>query len=241
MNPASAREAAKIFSGIKNAAKNLKGTETVVCPPFVYLESLSKQKGKCSIGAQDLFWKEKGSFTGEISPVMLKSFSVSHVIVGHSERRALGEDNAAVSQKISAALSSGLKAILCVGEKERTDEASHLHFVANQLKESLSGVPAKSADRIIVAYEPVWAIGEGSKGPALPEDALEMSIFIKKVLTEIFGKKKAEAAPVLYGGSVDSGNARDFLEKGGMDGLLVGRESLSLKGFSDILRIADNI
>ncbi len=241
MNPLSAKEAEKIFSGVKKTAGKLKKTETIVCPPFVYLSPLSGRMGKCFLGAQDVFWKEKGSFTGEISPAMLKSLSASHVIVGHSERRALGEDNSAISRKVSAALSGGLKAILCVGEKERADEASHLNFVAGQIKESLAGVSAKSADGIIIAYEPVWAIGEDSKGPALPEDALEMSIFIKKVLTEIFGKKKADLAPILYGGSVDSGNARDFLEKGGMDGLLVGRESLNPKGFGDILRIAENI
>lgn len=241
MNPLSAKEAAKIFSSIKKTAGRLKKTETIVCPPFVYLENISGKKGKCSIGAQDAFWKEKGSFTGEISPAMLKSLSASHIIVGHSERRALGEDNETVSKKIVATVTAGLKSVLCVGEKERADEASHLNFVANQIKESLTGVSAKSADNIIIAYEPVWAIGENSKGPASPEDALEMSIFIKKVLTEIFGKKKAEDVPILYGGSVDSGNAREFLEKGGMDGLLVGRESLNPKGFSDILRIAENV
>ena len=241
MNPLSAKEAAKIFSSIKKTASRLKKTETIICPPFIYLENLSGKKGKCSVGAQDTFWKERGSFTGEVSPVMLKSLPVSHVIIGHSERRALGESNETVSKKIVASVNAGLKAILCVGEKERPDEASHLNFVANQIKESLSGVSVKSADNIIIAYEPVWAIGDGSKGPASPEDALEMSIFIKKVLTGIFGKKKADAVPILYGGSVDSGNAREFMEKGAMDGLLVGRESLNPKGFSDILRIAENV
>lgn len=241
MNPLSAKEAAKIFIPIKKTAGRLKKTETIVCPPFIYLKNFSEQKGKCLIGAQDVFWKDNGSFTGEISPLMLKSLPVSHVIIGHSERRALGENNEVVSKKISAAISAGLKMILCVGEKERPDEASHLNFVANQVKESLKGVSAKSAGNIIIAYEPVWAIGDGSKGPASPEDALEMSIFIKKVLTEIFGKKKADAVPILYGGSVDPGNAREFLEKGAMDGLLVGRESLNPKGFSDILRIAENV
>lgn len=241
MNPLSTKEAVKIFSGIKKAAQGLRKTETIVCPPFVYISDLSKQKGKCLVGAQDIFWKEKGSFTGEISPEMLKSLSASHTIVGHSERRAMGESNETVSKKVSAAVSAGLSAILCVGENERADEASHLNFVSRQIRESLSGVPAKFFGKIIIAYEPVWAIGENSKGPASPEDALEMSIFIKKVLTEIFGKKKAEVTSILYGGSVDSGNAREFLEKGGMDGLLVGRESLNPKGFGDILRVAENI
>lgn len=241
MNPASGKEAAGIFSAVKKTSASLKKTETIVCPPFVYLSDLSKQKGKCFLGAQDVFWKDKGSFTGEISPAMLKSMSVSHIIVGHSERRAMGESNEIISRKVSAATAAGLLAILCVGENERADEVSHLNFVSRQIKESLAGFPAKFSDKIIVAYEPVWAIGENSKGPASPEDALEMSIFIKKVLTEIFGKKKAETTTILYGGSVDAGNAREFLEKGAMDGLLVGRESLNPKGFSDILRIAENI
>lgn len=241
MNPLSAGEAVKIFSAAKKAAEGLRKTDTVICPPFVYIKDLSKQKGKCMLGAQDVFWKDKGSFTGEISATMLKSLSVSHVIIGHSERRAMGESNETVSKKVSAAVNAGLSVILCVGENERADEASHLNFVSKQIRESIFGVSAKFFNKIIIAYEPVWAIGENSKGPAAPEDALEMSIFIKKVLTEIFGKKRAEMVPILYGGSVDSGNAREFLGKGGMDGLLVGRESLNPKGFGDILRIAENI
>lgn len=243
MNPVSTKEAKKIFLGIKNTASKLKDVQTVVCPPFIYLDDLVEMyKGhRIEIGAQDVFFENKGSYTGMISPKMLKNSGVEYVILGHSERRALGEDNKTVNEKIKASIKAGLKVTLCVGERSRDENGKQFSFIKKELLESLEGVSKSSLKNIFIAYEPIWAISKNNKGVAMSsEDIHEMTIFIKKVLTDKFGAGVKNAG-VLYGGSVSPDNTKDILENGNVDGLLVGRASLDPKKFGEILRVSNKV
>ncbi|MBU1557542.1 triose-phosphate isomerase [Patescibacteria group bacterium] len=243
MNPVSTKEAKKLFLGIKITASKLKNVQTVVCPPFVYLNELvSEYKGhRIAIGAQDSFSENAGSFTGMVSPKMLKNSGVEYVIIGHSERRALGEDNKMINEKTKASIKSGLKVILCVGERSRDEQGKQFSFIKKELVESLDGIAKGSLKNIFVAYEPIWAISNNSKNKAMSSnDIHEMTIFIKKVLTDKFGVGM-KIAGVLYGGSAGPLNTKDILENGNADGLLVGRSSLDAKKFNRILETANNI
>ncbi len=243
MNPVSTEEAKKIFSGIKRVANKTRRVKTVVCPPFIFLSEMSRNVtgSKCVLGAQDSFWKEKGSFTGEVSAPQLVRLGVGYVILGHSERRALGETDETVNKKVIAAIREGLVVILCIGEHNRDTHGDYFHFLEGELKDSLAKISAKNVGHLMVAYEPLWAIGDRAQGADTPESLFEMAIFIRKILNKIFNKKIAMSTPILYGGSVDDKNAESFLHEGGVQGLLVGRASLSTKVFGNILKIADNI
>lgn len=242
MNPQSLTDAKDLFQKIKRTATPLKKVTTVICPPFVFLSDLNKARNKkCILGAQDVFWKEKGSFTGEVSPAMLKDRGVTFVIIGHSERRALGETDEIVNKKVHRALEYNLFVILCVGERERDKDGDYLHFIEGEIRNSLSGIPKRLLGKLIIAYEPIWAIGAYAKGADTPDTLLEMVIFIRKIIGKIYGRKYAMEISVLYGGSVDDENARGFLKDGGVSGLLVGRSSLDAKKFSVILKEADQL
>lgn len=194
MNPSTMYEAGNIFNQIKQ-------TGAIICPPFVYISALGAN------GAQDCFWEEKGAFTGEISPQMLKSLGVEYVILGHSERRKYqNETNAVAIKKLKAALVAGLKPILCI--------------------DKISQLPRDIKNGFIVAYEPLFAIGTGKACP--PEKAEKMRVAIKNKIDVI----------VLYGGSVNSQNAGDYIKKAGFDGLLVGGASLKPQEFIDIVKNA---
>ncbi len=238
MNPTTAEKAKEIFRGIKNESKNLKNVNVVVCPPFVYLNELEKINDKSPIllGAQDVFWEKEGSFTGEISAGMLSG--EGYVILGHSERRELGETDEMVAKKISSAIKSSLKPILCVGEKSRDDHGEYLHFLRAQIINSLNKLTKKSLADLVVAYEPIWAIGQAEAMPV--EEIHQMTIFIKKVLVEIFGAKTKIEVPVLYGGSVNAKNAKDIITLGEVQGLLIGRESLNPKKFGELVKSLEN-
>lgn len=244
MFPESLREAAMLARSVKKAALRATTTRVVVCPPHVFLLPVKTIAGKSrlALGAQDCFFEEKGARTGETSPAMLRDIGVSSVILGHSERRALGETSEFVAKKIAAATKEGLSPILCIGERERTgDEGGHYAVVRDQLLASLFGVPQKTASSLVVAYEPVWAIGANAKRAATPEDFREIAVLIRKHLSELFGKAAAFRVPILYGGSVDERNAGGFLREGGADGLLIGRVSLASEQFNAIVRIADTL
>jgi triosephosphate isomerase len=192
------------------------------------------------VGAQDVFWEEKGAYTGEISASILKNLGVKYVIIGHSERRELGETDEIINKKIKTALKSGLKVIFCIGEKERDIDNHFLNFIKDQISNSLKGIQKKFFKNLIIAYEPVWAISTHQGASAdNPESALRIAIFIRRMLLEIVGGQFARQIPILYGGSVDSKNAREFLHNNGMQGLLVGSQSLIPKNFNEILKIAN--
>lgn len=243
MNPQTLKEAREIFDAAKKTAGTLKKSEVVVCPPFVYLPALAQgYKGKRLLfGGQDCFWEEKGAYTGEISPKMLKESGIAYCIVGHSERRALGENNEIVNKKILAALKTGLMPILCVGERERDQQGNYFSFIAEELREGFCGVSRTQLLRAVIAYEPIWAIGKEGDQAATPRDMHEMGIFIKKTLVDIYKTKQPPAVRILYGGSVDAGNAAALVSEGETQGLLVGHKSLNAKEFSEIMKHVDAI
>lgn len=228
MNPSTGKEAKKLFESVKNKAKGLKNVEVVICPPFVYLPLL---KG-LSLGAQNIFYKEKGAFTGEISPLMLKDLGVKYVIVGHSERRQyLNETNEVINKKIKQALVAGLKLIFCIGEQEGENK---IEVLEKQISEGLKGVSASKVKNIVIAYEPVWAIGTGRN--CSTEETTKSILFIRKVIAKLYSKELAQNIKILYGGSVDSKNSASYIKDAFSNGLLVGGASLNTEEFIDIVK-----
>ena len=193
---------------------------------------------KLIFGAQDCFWQDKGSFTGYTSPTMLSNSGVKYVILGHSETRLLtGDTSEVISRKIGAAIAAGLKVILCIGEKNRDAEAQYLQDLKNELKECLKKIDKVTMKHIMVAYEPIWAIGAAKA--MMPADIHGMTIYLRKVLTEMFDKTIADATPILYGGSVNPENVEEIIKDGEVEGLLVGRESLNPKSIMYIVEVAN--
>jgi triosephosphate isomerase len=221
-------------------AKHSKGIEVGVCPPFVYLEKigarLKAKKYGVMLGAQDAFWENEGPHTGEIGPSMLKQFGVRYVIVGHSERRAFGETDGMVRKKVQAALNEGLKVILCVGESallRRGGLGMAQKFVKGQLVQDLKDVKRSQFARglLIVAYEPIWAIGTGRNCPAA--DAVQMAQLIRSVTSR--------SVPVLYGGSTNDRNVADYVQYKEIDGALVGGASLRADGFGAMIKVVSEL
>ncbi len=245
MNPTSLAEAQNIFKKIKSTASRLNSTHVIVCPPSIFIskfvpaKSASRAKPAIAVGAQDVFYEQQGAFTGEVSALMLKDLGLTHVIVGHSERRAAGETDEDVSKKALAAVEAGIHPIICVGENVRDTQSLYLETLKNQIKNSLSKIPKKLLGQIIVAYEPVWAIG--AKEAMDPGTIEEMSIFVKKVISDISDHASGISTPVLYGGSINFRNAPDIMLRGKVDGLLVGRESVNVPGFVELLKAVDSL
>ncbi len=245
MNPSSLLEAKGLFSTTKKVASTLKNTDVVICPPFVFLESLAKttRPKNLTLGAQNISSERKGAFTGEISGEMVRKLEGRYVIIGHSERRSsvfgVGETDKIVNAKMLVALESGLIPILCVGEKERDGDASYLSFIKEQLRAGLLNLSKKDLVGIIVAYEPIWSIGKSYKETMSPTDIHEMSLFIKKSIGEIYGRDIGNSAKVLYGGSVEKENTENIMRYGDVYGLLVGHSSLIAEEFANILKLAD--
>ncbi|MDP3962294.1 MAG: triose-phosphate isomerase [bacterium] len=239
MNPTTLSEAVNLFKKVKNTAQRLAHTHVIVCPPFPYITKFTSSTAKPSvgIGAQNAFFEERGAFTGEVSPVMLRDLGVSHVIIGHSERRAEGESDEIVAKKVQAVLESGIHPIVCVGEKDRDAHGLYLDILRIQIKNSLAMIPKRLANQLVIAYEPVWAIG--SKEPMEPAVIEETVIFIRKILADIFGQENALRTVILYGGSINFRNAPDIIIRGKVDGLLVGGESVNIPGFTELLKAVD--
>ena len=247
MNPQTSREAERFLDAMEEIAKrHRREVEVVACPPFIYFSlAMTKkigvrprsERGVLSYGAQDCFWENPrggGAYTGEISATMLKQSGARFVIIGHSERREyFGETNAVAAKKVAVTLACGLTPILCVGERERDDASSYLSFVKQEVEEGLSLVKKTQFSHIVIAYEPIWAIGKDEK-PITPKAVLEMNLYIKKILYGIWGKH-ASVIRLIYGGSAAPGYAAQFLTEGGVTGLLVGHQSLKLKAFEKIV------
>ena len=243
MNPVGLKEAKVLFDSAKKIANKLSSIETVICPPFIYLTELGYSMSKLKIGAQDVsVFDFEGAHTGEVSAKMLKNLGVKYVIVGHSERRKLGETNETINKKIGVSLSLGLKVIFCIGEEKRDKDGKFAEFIETQISEGLKGLGNDLVKNLIIAYEPVWAISGNAKSKAdNPEEAFKVSVLIRKILMEFVGNEMARKIPILYGGSVNSENAGKFLKDGQMDGLLVGSKSLDKEEFKKILEIANSI
>jgi triosephosphate isomerase len=234
MNPATFKEARKLFDATKKAAESVRNVSVIVAPPALYLRELAfGYKGKrLSFAAQNAYFEREGSFTGEISAAQVRESKATAVIVGHAERRAMGETNDDTRKKVAAALASGLMPILCVGESTRGTDGAHLQLIRQQLREGLADVPDAKISKVLIAYEPVWAIGA-----AKPMDARsmhEMAIFIRKTIVEKFGDVGMKSK-ILYGGSVDETNASEMRSDGDVDGLLVGRASLDPEKFKALI------
>ena len=241
MEPQTRLEAVALMRKIAKKARALEHARAVVCPPAVFLSVWKKAAGapSCALGAQDVFWEDRGAHTGEISPFMLTDAGATYVLVGHSERRARGDTDDMIEKKLRAVLAHGLTVILCVGEKVRDEEGGYLRVVEGELRSALQKVGKDALSHVVIAYEPVWAVGQGAHRADTPGEFFEMSIFIRKIIGKMFGTNAAHAARVLYGGSVDEKNAGGFLKEGNADGLLVGRASLDAKKFSAILDVAE--
>ena len=242
MNPASAVEAKKIFLSIKKTATGFKKVEIVLCPPSVYVSELAKLslKSPVSLGVQDSFFVEAiGSYTGFISPLLIKNTGAKYVILGHSERREQGETDETINKKIHAVLKTELAVVFCIGEKERNNDGSYFEYIKMQIEAGLRGIEKNNFSNISVAYEPVFAIG--AKTALLPHDIQVMKIFIRKTLIELFGKESAERVRILYGGSVNPENSEAIMQEGEVDGLLVGRDSLVPENFTKILSVINKI
>ncbi|TAK03864.1 triose-phosphate isomerase [Patescibacteria group bacterium] len=216
--------------------------ETVLCPPFPALSEVRKvlARSHASLGAQDLFWEDAGAFTGEVSPRMLLEHGVTHAIIGHSERRQhLGETDEMVGKKTRAALEAGLNAILCVGETAaERDAGAQEAVVERQLRAALTGARPKGQARLLVAYEPVWAIGTGRS--ASPADAAAMHAHVRSLVAKLAPALSSRLS-VLYGGSVDGKNAHSFLREKEVDGVLVGGASVKHTEFAEILSAACDV
>jgi triosephosphate isomerase len=226
-HPVSLPEAQTLLKELNKKKLLYKKLNLFIAPPLAYLESAARTvKSFGRLAAQDFFPQEKGSFTGEVAPEILKSFGVKLVILGHSERRALGETSEEVSVKAKSALKAGLIPLVCVGEKERDIEGEHFEKLRDEIKISLSGLKKNDLGKIIIAYEPVWAIGKSAKDAIDPNELSQTVIFIRKVLSDLFGRSAAEETAILYGGSVEPGNASTLI-MAGVHGFLVGHESLS--------------
>lgn len=233
-NPNSFKKAEVLFSKIEEFIKDYRKSEVVICPPSVFFNSFSSSKVK--LGAQNCYLEE-GAYTGEISPLMIKSFGCKYVIIGHSERRKyFGEDNEMINKKILSCLKNGLKVIFCFGEELATRDKgikNVFEVLEQQVKEAIRGVNDKNVLNIVFAYEPVWAIGSGKA--CSPEKAEEVAIFIRDILKNKYSLAIAEDSYVVYGGSVNSSNSNSYISKN-INGLLVGGASLSPKEFISILK-----
>ncbi|MCX6333624.1 MAG: triose-phosphate isomerase [Bacteroidia bacterium] len=217
--------------------KPARKAEVILCTPYIHLNGVSEiiKKGKVGLGAQNCASEASGAYTGEVSAVMIKSTGAQYVIIGHSERRTYYHENdALLSKKTMLALNSGLKVIFCCGEvKEERETGKHFEIVKRQLKEGLFSLSAADMENIVIAYEPVWAIGTGLT--ATPEQAQEMHKYIRDLVNEKYGKDIAEDLTILYGGSCKPSNAAEIFSKPDVDGGLIGGASLKKEDFVAIV------
>ena len=234
-------EAAKLADELAEALNEVPaGVEVVVCPPTIDITTVHDriQAAPVKLGAQNVYWEEKGAYTGESSCAMVKSVGCTYCIIGHSERRDyFKETDADENKKAKALIAAGIVPIFCCGESLETREAGeHVAFVTGQIKAGLEGVEIKGGDELVIAYEPIWAIGTGKTATA--DDAQEVCGAIRATLVEIFGQEIADGIRVLYGGSAKPENIAGFLAKEDVDGALVGGASLKADSFSAMVEKA---
>ena len=222
--------------------KGWEAIEVVICPPFTDLKSVLNvlvfDHSSIKLGAQDVFWESDGAYTGAISTTMLKELTCEYCIVGHSERREyFGETDETVNRKIKALLAQGIAPIMCCGENLDVREAGEtLDFIGEQVREGWAGVDAEDIAKSVIAYEPIWAIGTGRA--ATPEQAQEACAHIRSVVADFAGADAASKMRILYGGSMNTGNAELFLPQPDIDGGLIGGASLDAKAFSALVEMA---
>ncbi len=218
----------------------IQDVEIVVCPPFTALKSVAAllESGKTNVelGAQNMHWEDTGAYTGEVSPVMLKELDLKYVIIGHSERRGyFGEKDETVNKKAKAAIAHELNPIICVGESlEQRENGETQEVVRRQIFEGLAGLSADDVGRIVIAYEPIWAIGTGRSATA--EDANDVIRHLRALVGSQFGPEVAKEIRIQYGGSVKAENISEFMDEPDIDGALVGGASLEAESFAQIIK-----
>lgn len=232
-----AKEAVDLVAGLKNQLKSIQDVDIVVCPPFTALTEVAKiiQGTNIQLGAQNVYWEDAGAYTGEVSSVMLKELGCAYVIVGHSERRQyFGETNDTVNKKAKAVLAHKLTPIICVGERlEEREQNKTFEVLKDHIENGLKGITGEEAKKIIIAYEPVWAIGTGKT--ATPQQAQEAHSFIRGLLKELYDKEASQVIRIQYGGSVKPDNIAELMAQPDLDGALVGGASLKLDSFVKIV------
>lgn len=238
-------EAIELANGLKRELYSLNkdSVDIVICPVFTALSEVYEvvQESNIAMGGQDAYWQDEGAFTGEVSCKMLKDAGCSYVIIGHSERRQFfGETNETVNRKVKAVLAHGLTPIMCVGESLAEREANKTFSVLqDHVANGLQGFSADDARKVIIAYEPVWAIGTGKT--ATPQQAQEAHAYIRGLLVKMFGKETGEAMRIQYGGSVKPENTVELMGQPDVDGALVGGASLKVDSFSQIVKSAAQV
>ncbi len=230
-----------LISGIKNGLDVASDVQVIVCPPFTSLETAVEmaKDSPIKVGAQNMFYEDSGAYTGEISAKMLKSVGCEYVILGHSERRAIfGESNEWINKKIHKALSEELNVIFCVGETlEERESGTMENVLKTQITEGLKNITEEQIKNVIIAYEPVWAIGTGKT--ATPQQADDAHKFIRNLITELYNANAAENFTIQYGGSVKPNNAAELLSQPNIDGALVGGAALKADSFIEIIKAAN--
>ncbi len=234
-----APERNRLVKEIIKGLKSVEDVEVVLCPSFISLQEVGRliKKAPLKLGAQDVFWEEKGAYTGEISPLMLEEMNCEYVIVGHSERRTyLGETQEMIHKKIRVALAESLVPILCLGETfEERQQGDKDYVIINQLNSALEGLKLDPHQQMVIAYEPVWVIGSGQA--VQPVEAKYVDRLIRQMLLDLFPFELIESNfRIIYGGSVDSSNVKAFLSEANMDGVLVGGASLKADEFVKIIK-----
>ncbi|NOX96480.1 MAG: triose-phosphate isomerase [Nitrospirae bacterium] len=233
-----ASQAEELAGALKDKLKNENKVDIIICPPFTSLEAACKvvKGSNIGLGAQNIYWEEEGAYTGEISAPMIKEIGCQSVIIGHSERRQFfGETNETVNRKVKAALKFDLTPLVCVGERLEEKEAGRtFSVVESHIKEGLTGLKKEEILKIVVAYEPVWAIGTGKT--ATPQEANEVHSHIRRLLTGLYGEEVASRVRILYGGSVKPDNISGLMSETDIDGALVGGASLQADSFVGIVQ-----
>lgn len=236
MNPASFKEARKLFEATKKAMEKSPSVSLIIAPPALYLHELATgyRGTKISFAAQNAHSEVTGAYTGEISIAQVRDAGASYILVGHSERRAAGETNDDTRKKVSAALSHRMTPILCIGETTRTHSGEHFNSVAEQLLAGIKDVPPAKISKVIVAYEPVWAIG--GETTMSPRDMHTMAIFIRKTIVGVYGDV-GHKVRILYGASVGEKNAAVMMREGDVRGFIVGHVSTNAERFTALLQV----
>lgn len=236
-------QAVETVNELVSLIKDDRDVEVMIAPPFTALFPVSEiiSKSSISLGAQDIFWENEGAYTGEISPSMLISAGCSYVIVGHSERREFfGETDETVNKKIKAAIQNGLAPVLCIGESEKERELNKTFSVLDkQLEKGLKDLLQDDLEKLVVAYEPIWAIGTGKT--ATNEQAQEVHLFLRSCLAKDFGNSFSQSVRILYGGSVKPENISSLMSMPDIDGALVGGASLSSDSFGGIINFKSGV
>jgi len=241
MNKGTPSEAIEMLEELIPLVKKIGSVDIVIVPPFTVLFSAIQtvKNTNIMVGAQNMYYEEKGAFTGEVSPVFLKKLGCKYVILGHSERRDIfNESDDLINKKLKKALKAGLNPIVCIGEHlEERETGRAKDVIENQFKLTFKDLKSEELNRVIIAYEPIWAIGTGKT--ATPEQAEEIHIFIRELIASIYGKNTAETVRIQYGGSIKPTNAKEIFKKENIDGGLVGGASLQSKSLHEIIKAAE--